>query len=59
MQNTVGTVVEKTYVASIGDKKYETLKEAINESNDGDTIKVLSSVSLNKGLTLNKDKLLI
>lgn len=55
MQNTVGTVVEKTYVASIGDKKYETLKEAINESNDGDTIKVLSSVSLNKGLTLNKD----
>lgn len=59
VQNTVGTVVEKTYVASIGDKKYETLKEAINESNDGDTIKVLSSVSLNKGLTLNKDKLLI
>lgn len=55
VQNTVGTVVEKTYVASIGDKKYETLKEAINESNDGDTIKVLSSVSLNKGLTLNKD----
>ncbi|MDD5802525.1 MAG: hypothetical protein PUD31_08905 [Solobacterium sp.] len=55
MQNTFGTVVEKTYVASIGDKKYETLKEAINESNDGDTIKVLSSVSLNKGLTLNKD----
>lgn len=55
VQNTVGTVVEKTYVASIGDKKYETLKEAINESNDGDTIKVLSSVSLNNGLTLNKD----
>lgn len=55
VQNTVGTVVEKAYVASIGDKKYETLKEAINESNDGDTIKVLSSVSLNKGLTLNKD----
>ncbi|MCI6696083.1 MAG: hypothetical protein SO189_08885 [Erysipelotrichaceae bacterium] len=54
-QNTDGKVVEKTYVASIGDKKYETLNEAINESNDGDTIKVLSSVSLNKGLTLNKD----
>lgn len=54
-QNADGKVVEKTYVASIGDKKYETLKGAIDASKDGDTIKVLSSLSLDKGLTLNKD----
>lgn len=55
VQNTDGSVTEKVYPVAIGNKKYETLKEAINESNDGDTIKVLSSLSLNKGLTLNKD----
>lgn len=55
VQNTDGTVVEKTYVASIGDKKYETLQKAIDASKDGDTIKVLSSLSLDKGLTLDKD----
>lgn len=55
VQNKDGSVVEKTYVASIGDKEYETLKGAIDVSKDGDTIKVLSSLSLNKGLTLNKD----
>lgn len=54
-QNDDGKVVEKTYVASIGDKMYETLKEAINESNDGDTIKVLNGLSLDKWLTLKKD----
>lgn len=54
-QNADGKVVEKTYVASIGDKKYETLKGAIDASKDGDTIKVLSSLSLDKGLALNKD----
>lgn len=50
-----GKVVEKTYVASIGDKKYETLKEAIDASKDGDTVNVLTNLSLDKGLTLNKD----
>ena len=54
-QNADGKVVEKTYVASIGDKKYETLKGAIDASKDGDTIKVLSSLSLDKGLALKKD----
>ena len=54
-QNADGKVVEKTYVASIGDKKYETLKEAIDASEARDTIKVLSSLSLDKGLTLKKD----
>ena len=54
-QNTDGKVVEKTYVASIGDKKYETLKEAIDASKDGDTVNVLTNLSLDKGLTLNKD----
>lgn len=55
VQNKDGSVVEKTYVASIGDKEYETLKGAIDASKDGDTIKVLSSLSLDKGLTLKKD----
>ena len=54
-QNTDGKVVEKVYVASIGDKKYETLKEAIDASKDGDTVNVLTDLSLDKGLTLNKD----
>lgn len=55
VQNKDGSVVEKTYVASIGDKEYETLKGAINAANNGDTIKVLSSLSLDKGLALKKD----
>ena len=54
-QNTDDKVVEKTYVASIGDKKYEILQKAIDASKDGDTIKVLSSLSLDKGLRLEKD----
>lgn len=54
-QNTDGKVVEKTYVASIGDKKYETLQKAIDASKDGDTVNVLTNLSLDKGLTLNKD----
>lgn len=55
VQNKDGSVVEKTYVASIGDKGFDSLADAINAANNGDTIKVLSSLSLDKGLALKKD----
>ncbi len=45
VQNTDGTIVEKTYIASIGDKEYETLKGAINAANNGDTISLKSSTT--------------
>ena len=55
VQNKDGSVVEKTYIASIGDKGFDSLTAAINVANNGDTIKVLSSLSLDKGLALKKD----
>lgn len=46
-----------TYVAEIGGKKYETLAEAIDAANEGDTIILLDNVtvdalSLSKGVTI-------
>ena len=44
-QNTDGKVVEKTYVASIGDKGFDSLTAAINVANNGDTISLKSSTT--------------
>lgn len=45
------------YVAQIGDVKYETLKDAINAANTGDTITLLvnttEDVTINKNITLD------
>lgn len=38
VQNADGTIVEKTYIASIGDKNFDSLTEAISAANNGDTI---------------------
>ncbi len=55
VQNADGSVTEKAYPVTIGNKKYETLKEAIEASKDGDTVNVLTDLSLDEGLKLNKD----
>lgn len=45
VQNTDGTIVEKTYIASIGDKCFDSLTAAINAANNGDTISLKSSTT--------------
>ena len=45
VQNTDGTIVEKTYIASIGDKGFDSLTAAINVANNGDTISLKSSTT--------------
>lgn len=45
VQNTDGTIVEKTYIASIGDKGFDSLTVAINAANNGDTISLKSSTT--------------
>ena len=45
VQNTDGTIVEKTYIASIGDKGFDSLTAAINAANNGDTISLKSSTT--------------
>lgn len=44
----------KTYVAQIGETKYETLDEAVTAAVDGDTIKLLDNATT-KGLNLSKN----
>lgn len=44
-QNTDCKVVKKTYVASIGDKGFDSLTAAINAANNGDTISLKSSTT--------------
>lgn len=44
----------KTYVAQIGDTKYETLDEAIRKSSDNDTIVLLDNATT-KGIELRKN----
>lgn len=44
----------KTYVAQIGDTKYETFDEAVTAAVDGDTIKLLDNATT-KGLNLSKN----
>lgn len=45
VQNKDGSVVEKTYIASIGDKGFDSLTAAINVANNGDTISLKSSTT--------------
>ena len=45
VQNTDGTVVEKPYIASNNGKKFNSLTDAINVANNGDTISLKSSTT--------------
>lgn len=56
VQNTDGTIVEKTYIASIGDKGFDSLTAAINVANNGDTISLKSSTT--EDIVIPKDKAL-
>ena len=59
VQNTDGTVVEKPYIASNNGKKFNSLADAINVANNGDTISLKSSTTedivIPKGKTLTID----
>lgn len=59
VQNTDGTVVEKPYIASNNGKKFNSLADAINVANNGDTISLKSSttedVVIPNGKTLTID----
>ena len=56
-KNADGTygVKEGTYVAAIGEKKYATLKEAVDAAQNGDTITLLADVEQNTMLVIKKD----
>lgn len=56
VQNTDGTIVEKTYIASIGDKGFDSLTAAINAANNGDTISL--KLSTTEDIVIPKDKAL-
>lgn len=53
-QNADGSVVNR-YVASVGDKKYESLAEAVKEATSGSTIKLLQDITLPGGYTDNTE----
>lgn len=59
VQNTDGTVVEKPYIASNNGKKFNSLADAINVANNGDTISLKSSTTedivIPKGKTITID----
>ena len=59
VQNTAGTVVEKPYIASNNGKKFNSLADAINVANNGDTISLKSSTTedivIPKGKTITID----
>ncbi len=50
------TVVEKVYVAQIGETKYETLQDAFNA---GGEVKLLAAVALAEGLVVAADKTVV
>ena len=56
VENSDGTygVKEGTYVAAIGEKKYATLKEAVDAAKDGDTITLLANVTENVEISKGK-----
>lgn len=56
VQNTDGTVVEKPYIASNNGKKFNSLADAINAANNGDTISLKSSTT--EDIVIPKDKAL-
>lgn len=59
VQNTAGTVVEKPYIASNNGKIFNSLADAINVANNGDTISLKSSTTedivIPKGKTITID----
>ena len=50
----VYTVSAVTYVAQIGDVKYESLADAVAAANDGDTIVLLADLTQDNGIIFNK-----
>ena len=50
------TVVAKNYIAQNGETKYESLQEAIDAAEEGDTVKVITDITLAKGVTVSADK---
>ena len=57
--NADGEVVEKTYAAQIGDKKYESLQEAFATVQDDQTITFLSDVEQADGVILTDKKITV
>lgn len=49
-----GTIRFVNYVASLNGTKYETLEDAVAAAQDGDTITLLSDISLDQTLTIDK-----
>ena len=53
---TVGEAPNKTFVAQVGNGKYETLAEAISAVQEGNTIKMLKDVDNAAGISVNTGK---
>ena len=53
---TTAGAASRTYVASIGKKKYTTLQKAFNAVTNGQTVKLLKNVTLTKSVTLPAKK---
>ena len=49
------TLVEKTYVAQIGNNKYESFAEAFSAAQAGDTITLLANLELTSTINITKD----
>ena len=43
------------YVAEVGNEKYVTLSEALEDANNGDTIKLIDNFALSENVTIKKD----
>jgi len=46
----------KTYVAQVGEKKFESLADAVDAADNGDTVLVLENIELTDGITIAADK---
>lgn len=47
-----GVKPTETYVAQIGDKQYTSLQSAVDKAQTGDTIEILTDISLKKGINI-------
>lgn len=47
-----GVKPTETYVAQIGDKQYTSLQDAVDKAQTGDTIEILTNISLEKGINI-------
>lgn len=50
--DTPGVKPTETYVAQIGDKQYTSLQSAVDKAQTGDTIEILTDISLKKGINI-------